>query len=140
MKMKSFVISFILILTGMAGLAQSGFDLQGHRGCRGIMPENTIPAFIKALEIGVTTLELDVVITKDHQVVVSHEPYMNYATCLDSLGKPFTKERQTDFKLYGMTMSQIRKFDCGSLYYPDFPDQVKIKVTKPLLSEMIDAA
>ena len=51
------------------------FDKQGHRGCRGLMPENTIAAMIKALELGVTTLEMDAVITRDSQVVLSHEPF-----------------------------------------------------------------
>ena len=49
--------------------------MQGHRGCRGLMPENTIPAMLKAIDLGVTTLEMDVVITKDNKVVVSHEPW-----------------------------------------------------------------
>ena len=53
-------------------------DVQGHRGCRGLMPENTIEGFIKAVELGVNTLELDVVISKDHQVVVSHEAFFNH--------------------------------------------------------------
>ena len=53
------------------------FDKQGHRGARGLMPENTIPAMFKALELGVTTLEMDVVISKDKKVVLSHEPYFS---------------------------------------------------------------
>ena len=51
------------------------FDIQGHRGCRGLMPENTIPAMLKALDLGVTTLEMDVVVSKDNKIVVSHEPW-----------------------------------------------------------------
>ncbi len=51
------------------------FDKQGHRGCRGLMPENTIPAMLKAIDLGVTTLEMDVVITKDKKVILSHEPF-----------------------------------------------------------------
>ena len=51
------------------------FDKQGHRGCRGLMPENTIPAMIHALGLGVTTLEMDVVITRDKKVILSHEPW-----------------------------------------------------------------
>ncbi len=53
------------------------FDLQGHRGARGLMPENTLPAFAAALSIGVSTLELDVGITADGQVVVSHDSALN---------------------------------------------------------------
>ncbi|MCP4390760.1 MAG: glycerophosphodiester phosphodiesterase, partial [Gammaproteobacteria bacterium] len=54
-------------LTVLGGAAQ-GFDLQGHRGARGLMPENTLPGFAKALSIGVTTLELDLAVTRDRQV------------------------------------------------------------------------
>ena len=56
------------------------FDQQGHRGCRALMPENTIPAMLHALDLGVTTLEMDVVITKDNQVILSHEPFFNNKT------------------------------------------------------------
>ena len=54
------------------------FDKQGHRGCRGLMPENTVPAMMNAIGLGVTTLEMDVVITKDKQVILSHEPFFNH--------------------------------------------------------------
>jgi glycerophosphoryl diester phosphodiesterase len=60
-------------LIGLTGVAQ-GFDLQGHRGARGLMPENTLPGFAKALSIGVSTLELDLAVTRDFQVVVIHDP------------------------------------------------------------------
>jgi glycerophosphoryl diester phosphodiesterase len=137
-QMKTLLVSALLAVAVITAQGQAKFDLQGHRGCRGLLPENTIPAFLKAVELGVTTLELDVVISKDKQVVVSHEPYMNYQTCLDSLGNPISKDRQKEYRLYGMTMEQIRKFDCGSIPLADFPEQQKIKVTKPLLSEVID--
>ena len=54
-----------------------GFDNQGHRGCRGLMPENTVAAMIKALNLGVTTLEMDVVITKDKKVILSHDQWFS---------------------------------------------------------------
>jgi len=63
------------------------FDVQGHRGARGLMPENTIPAFLLALDSGVTTLEMDLAITKDKQVIVSHEPWMSAAYCLNPSGQ-----------------------------------------------------
>jgi glycerophosphoryl diester phosphodiesterase len=138
--MKHFPLIILLMIFGTtSSFSQPKPEIHGHRGCRGLMPENTIPAFLKAIDVGATSLELDVVISKDNQVIVSHEPYMNSATCLDSTGNPIPKEKQTQFKIYGMTMDQIRKFDCGSLPNPSFPDQVKMKVTKPMLSEMIDA-
>jgi glycerophosphoryl diester phosphodiesterase len=115
------------------------FDVQGHRGCRGLLPENSIPAFIRAVDLGSTTLELDVVISADRQVVVSHEHYMNAVICLDQSGNRIPKERQKEFNIYRMTVEQIRQFDCGSVPHPDFPEQVQVSVTKPLLTEVIDA-
>jgi glycerophosphoryl diester phosphodiesterase len=72
----------------------SFFDIQGHRGCRGLMPENTIIGFTKAVDIGVTTLEMDVVITKDGQVVVSHDPFFSHEiTSKKELQLPKMKKR-----------------------------------------------
>jgi glycerophosphoryl diester phosphodiesterase len=113
------------------------FDLQGHRGARGLKPENTIPAFITALDFGVTTLELDVVITKDKQVIVSHEPYMSPSICLDSTGQLFTDEKK--FNIYKLTYEEIRSFDCGSKGNDRFPEQIKEVVQKPLLKDVIIA-
>jgi glycerophosphoryl diester phosphodiesterase len=72
-----FIISFIT--TSLFAQYIPRFDVQGHRGARGLKPENTIPAFITALDSGVTTLEMDVVITADNQVILSHEPWMEPA-------------------------------------------------------------
>lgn len=115
------------------------FDIQGHRGCRGLLPENSIPAFLKAVDLGVTTLELDVVITKSAQVLVSHEPFMNAEFCLDTLGEPIAAEEEKNFNIYEMDLGQIVKYDCGSKSHPRFPEQQNIRVTKPLLSEVFEA-
>jgi glycerophosphoryl diester phosphodiesterase len=115
-------------------------EVQGHRGCRGLLPENSIPAFKKALDLGVNTLELDLAISKDHLVVVSHEPFMNHEIALDTLGQPISEVNETSFNLYNMTYSQIKKFDCGSKIHPRFPDQKKVKVYKPLLEEVFKLA
>jgi len=110
-------------------------DIQGHRGCRGLLPENTIPAFIKALDLGVTTIELDVVISKDGQVVVSHEPFLNPDICLDTEGNHI--EDDEDYNLYQMTYEEISQYDCGSIGNPKFNEQEKRKLSKPLLSDVI---
>ncbi|GAB2572265.1 glycerophosphodiester phosphodiesterase family protein [Spirosoma areae] len=104
------------------------------------MPENTIPAFLKALDLGVTTLELDVVISKDNQVVVSHEPYFNAAFSIAPDGKPVDKKAQKDLVLYQMNYADIKRYDVGSNGNPAYPEQQKIKTYKPLLSEVIDQA
>ncbi len=116
------------------------FDLEGHRGCRGLMPENTVPAFLRALELGVNTLEMDVVISKDQQVVVSHEPYMNAAFCIKPDGTPVTKAEQKSLNLYKLFYVDIKQYDTGSNGNPDFPEQEKIKTHKPLLTEVIREA
>lgn len=116
------------------------FDLQGHRGCRGLMPENTVAAFKKALDLGVTTLELDVVISKDQQVVVSHEPYFNSAFSIKPDGKPVEKSEEKSLNLYQMDYADIRRYDVGSNGNPAYPEQQKLKTYKPLLSEVIEQA
>ena len=73
------------------------YDLQGHRGARGLAPENTLQAFRKALEVGVNTLELDIVVSKDRQILVSHEPWMNADIGLSAEGEPIVKEDLTTF-------------------------------------------
>lgn len=113
------------------------FDIQGHRGARGLMPENTIPSFLKALEIGVTTLELDVVITSDRQVILSHEPWMSSDICLDPSGNPFEEKQEKQFNVYKMTYDQVLQFDCGKKGNTRFPGQTKISVSKPLLRDVI---
>lgn len=115
------------------------FDVQGHRGARGLKPENTIPAFITALDSGATTLELDVVITKDSQIVVSHEPWMAAGICLDPEGNAITKKQETKFNIYQMLYEEVKKFDCGSKGNEHFPMQDKLKTSKPLLTDVINA-
>ncbi|MDO7138323.1 glycerophosphodiester phosphodiesterase family protein [Algibacter lectus] len=112
-------------------------DIQGHRGCRGLLPENSMPAFFKALDLGVDTLELDVAVSKDKIVVVSHEPYMNPVICLDTKGDTILDEDAKKYNLYQMTLNDIQQFDCGSKYHPKFPNQEKVKTYKPSLSEVL---
>lgn len=125
-----------LIFMSVSSYGQD-FDLQGHRGARGLLPENSLPAFRKALDLGVTTLELDVVITGDGKVVVSHEPWINPQICLDPEGKELTKETGKKLNIYKMTYEQVKSFDCGNKEHKSYPGQQRISVYKPLLSEMI---
>lgn len=116
------------------------FDIQGHRGCRGLLPENTIEAFKKAIDLGVTTLEMDVVISKDNQVLLSHEPFLSHEICLDTSENEITEANEHSYNLYQMNYSEIKTCDCGSKVHPRFLDQLKMKTYKPLLSEVIDFA
>ncbi|HEX6431787.1 MAG TPA: glycerophosphodiester phosphodiesterase [Niastella sp.] len=114
------------------------FDIEGHRGCRGLMPENTIPAMMKALELGVTTLEMDAVITKDKQVILSHEPFFNHEITTGPDGKYVTEQDERSLNIYHMTYAQTLTYDVGLKPHPRFPNQRRLKATKPLLREVID--
>lgn len=130
--MKTILFIIFPILT----FAQSmNFEIQGHRGSRGLMPENTIPAFKKAIDLGVHTLELDVVISKDKKVVVSHDPFFNPNCTTDPSGNFITKETQGS--LYQLTYEEIEKYDVGLRGNKDYPEQFKMAVYKPLLEDMI---
>lgn len=115
-------------------------DVQGHRGCRGLMPENTLEAFTEAIELGVHTIELDVAVSKDNVVVVSHEPFMSRTICLDPYGLEIPEEDDKKHNLYQMTFDEIKQFDCGIKFHPRFTRQQKIKTYKPALDEVIKAS
>lgn len=111
-------------------------DIQGHRGARGLAPENTIPAFIAALDLGVSTLELDLVVSKDLQLVASHEPYFSPKICSYNNGAQIPKD--TIINLYQLNYEEISQFDCGLKQNIDFPEQHSVAAVKPLLIEVID--
>ena len=119
--------------------AEQKLEVQGHRGDRGSYPENTLPSFYSAVEKGVDVLELDVVISKDRKVVVSHEPFMFSRYMLDYNGDTIAKAEERNYNFFEMTYDSIRKFDAGSKGNKLFPQQQKMKSYKPLLSEMIDS-
>lgn len=115
------------------------FDLQGHRGCRGLMPENTVPAMLKALDLGVTTLEMDVVITKDKKVLLSHDQWFSKDITTKPDGTYMGEREERKFNIYWMTYDQTQTFDVGMKVHPRFPQQQKMKITKPLLADVIDS-
>ena len=104
------------------------------------MPENTIPGFLRAIELGVTTLEMDVVISADHQVVVSHEPWMSSEICSKPDGTPVAAEEELDLRIYRMPYEDVRKFDCGLRRPVGFPEQESVPAVKPLLHDVIETA
>ncbi|AKQ46562.1 glycerophosphodiester phosphodiesterase [Rufibacter radiotolerans] len=115
------------------------FDLEGHRGARGLMPENTIPAMRKAIDLGMTTLEMDAHITRDNQVVIAHDDFFNPLFALTPDGKEIPKEDAKKYALYQMDYAQIKTFDVGSRHYGNFPKQQKMKAHVPLLVDLIDS-
>ena len=118
---------------------QKKLDFEGHRGCRGLMPENTIPAMLKAIDLNVNTLEMDVVITADNKVVVSHEPFFNHEITTLPSGDPIEENKEKEYNIFRMTYDSVEKFDVGMRPHPHFPSQQKMKVNKPLLSTLIDS-
>lgn len=130
--MKNIILSSFILFPLLA----FAFDWQSHRGARGLYPENTIGAMLLALDFPINTLELDVVVTKDKKVIVSHEPWMNEEICLDSEGKSFEGKKHNISK---MNLSDVQEFDCGTKIHPRFPRQKKIKEIKPELSALLMA-
>lgn len=114
-------------------------EVHGHRGCRGLLPENTVPAFLKAAELGVDWLELDVVVTADSQVLVSHEPWMSHVICTGPEGEPIEEGEEHERNIYRMTLAETRAYDCGGLEHPRFPEQQQRRAHKPTLREVVEA-
>lgn len=113
-------------------------EIHGHRGCRGLMPENTIPAFKLAARQGIDWLEMDVVVSKDGKLVVSHEPWMNASICLSPDGERLSEAQGKAVNLYQLDYSDINDYDCGVLVHPDFPDQKIKSAPKPLLRKVVE--
>jgi glycerophosphoryl diester phosphodiesterase len=117
---------------------QLSFDWQGHRGARGLAPENTIPAFLKALEFpAVKTLELDLAVSSDGYLVVSHEPWMSAAICSHPDGKPIGKEEEERLLIFQMPYERVQSFDCGTRGNTRFPEQLPQMASKPTLDAVI---
>jgi glycerophosphoryl diester phosphodiesterase len=114
-------------------------DIQGHRGCRGLMPENTIPAMLHALDLGVTTLETDVVITADNIPLLSHEPFFNHEISLQPNGLPISEAEERNFNIFRMTLEETSRFDVGLKPHPRFPRQRKMAAAKPSLQALFDS-
>jgi glycerophosphoryl diester phosphodiesterase len=141
MKYLSSLIIFFFFMSFMneGNFQKHPFDVEGHRGCRGLMPENTIPAMLKAIDLGVTTLEMDVVITKDNKVVVSHEPWFETEITTKPDGSFVNEGEAMKNNIYQMNYEEVVKYDVGMKPHPRFPQQQKMKAIKPLLSDLIDS-
>src|SRR5450756_1698230 len=123
----------------LLAVAQQKLDVQGHRGGRALMPENTIPAMLHAVDLGVRTLELDCTISADGKVVVSHDVFMSSDIMLKPDGSLITRQEEKQYAIYKMTYDSIRLFSEGVKAHPQFPGQMKLRTYKPLLSDLIDS-
>ena len=119
--------------------AVTTFDEEAHRGGRGLYPENTIPAMLHAIDLNVTTLEMDLVISADRKVVVSHDVYFNEHITTTPEGETLKKGEGAKRLIYLMPYDSVKKYDVGLKPHPDYPRQKKIAVYKPLLADLLDA-
>ena len=103
--------------------------VHGHRGARAIYPENTVPAFEYAIKIGADVLEMDVAVTKDNVLVISHDPHINPEIC---------KGPHPGVAIHELTLAELREYDCGALKNPHFPKQQPVPGTRiPTLDEVL---
>jgi glycerophosphoryl diester phosphodiesterase len=103
--------------------------VHGHRGARAIYPENTIPAFEYAIKIGADVLEMDVAVTKDNVLVISHDPHINPEIC---------KGPHPGIAIHELALAELREYDCGALKNPHFPKQQPVPGTRiPTLDEVL---
>ena len=106
--------------------------VHGHRGARAMRPENTIPAFEYAIEAGVDFLEMDVAVTKDNVLVISHDPHINREIC---------QGPHVGIAIRELTLAELHEYDCGTLKNPHFPKQQPVPGTRiPTLDEVLSLA
>lgn len=109
--------------------ASSRILVHGHRGARAIYPENTIPAFRYAIDLGVDFLEMDVAVTKDNVLVISHDPHINAEICTGP---------HPGIAIHELTLKELREYDCGALKNPHFAKQHPVPDTRvPTLDEVL---
>ena len=141
MRRTTMLVTSLLITSSLSGCA-STLDLQGHRGARGLMPENTLPAFAKALEIGVTTLELDTLVTKDGVVVITHDAMLNPDLVRLPGGKWLEAPVNIGPSIFSLTFAELQQYDVGRLkpgtkYAERYPQQLAVDGTRvPRLAEL----
>lgn len=138
--MKTTFFAFLPFLAAVS-LHAAAVELQGHRGARGLAPENTLPAFRKALEIGVDTLELDTAVTRDGILVISHDPSLNPDITRGPDGKFL---EATGPAIRSLSYAELRRYDVGRIkpgteYEKRFPEQKPVDGTRiPRLSDLFD--
>ncbi|TVR15416.1 MAG: glycerophosphodiester phosphodiesterase [Balneolaceae bacterium] len=140
--MRNFLLlTFAMLLLTACAVEEAtwDFDLQGHRGARGLLPENTIPSFLIAIDHGVDTIEFDLVVTADRQILISHEPWFHHHISTKPDGTPVTEDEQMEFNIFEMTYEETRQFDVGKRGHVNFPNQQPLEIRKPLMRDAIRA-
>jgi len=143
-----YILLFLVLLTllscrssHLASLPESfpSFYKEGHRGARGLMPENTIPAMLAGIEAGANVIEVDIYMSSDSQVIVAHDPFINRDFSLLPNGREIPETDEKRYVLHQMPYAEIRRFDVGLKTLPAFPEQSRIPAYIPLFSELIDS-
>jgi glycerophosphoryl diester phosphodiesterase len=127
-----FLLPAVFALSVMSSPAESKILVHGHRGARALRPENTIPAFEYAIQAGADVLEMDVAVTKDNVLVISHDPHINAEICTGP---------HPGIAIHELTLAELGQYDCGALKNPHFPRQQPVPGTRiPTLDEVLDLA
>ncbi len=125
----------VLFLSFFISQPSFALDVQGHRGSRWTHPENTLPAFQFAVESGADTLELDLHVTKDDQLVIVHDHFLDRNICLDKTGRRIRGK----ILIRALTLKELQAFDCGSLTNSSFPEQHAVPHTPiPTLASLFE--
>lgn len=125
-------ILLVLAMLPAAPEAPARIEVHGHRGARAVVPENTLAAFEYAIQAGADVLELDLAVTRDNVLVVSHDPVLNPQICRGPGGPAVIRE---------LTLEELRRWDCGSLRHPQFPKQKPVPGARiPTLDEVLALA
>lgn len=111
----------MLSLVLVTAMAAAEIKVHGHRGARAMFPENTIPAFEYAIKAGADVLEMDVAVTKDNVLVISHDPHLNAEIC---------EGPQPGALIHSLTLEQVRQYDCGAKKNPRFATQHPVPGTR----------
>ncbi|EJL75937.1 glycerophosphodiester phosphodiesterase family protein [Chryseobacterium populi] len=135
--MKNVFLTGIFLVIAQLCFSQS-FDKHAHRGGKSLYPENTIPAMKNALKMNITTLEMDLAITKDKKVILSHDAFLSPELVTKPDGTYIPKDSGFYYKIYDMPYAKIQTFDVGLKKLDNYPDQKKMKAQKPLFSDIID--
>ena len=129
------ILTFAFFLAGTQSMAadlQQRIQVHGHRGARALRPENTLPAFEYAIAQGVDVLELDMAVTKDNVIVVSHDPILHPPVCSGP---------QKEVPIHSLTLAEVKQWDCGKIRNPAFPRQQTAPGTRmPTLDEVFALA
>jgi len=133
------LLAMAFTLKNAPGKPYPKFIKVGHRGTRGLMPENTIPSMTKAIQLGADMVEMDIHITRDGKVVVYHDESFDPAYTLMPDGSEINKAERKKYTFYQMDYADIRPFIIGKKVNAAYPKQQQLPTYAPLLGELIDS-